>query len=156
MICNYSQLDMYLFNGIGIGFDNFKKMRYRGLMRAEARCRMTTSQDWLLGRFTPDHSAHSTSTFTLLLHIFTSSLFTSGPASAACSPGRPAAAGSPRSGGCCGSGGSAPRPANTRLFASYFKLFSTIWNKRFGIKGGKKCRFEIRTLVAFILCFMTR
>ena len=68
MICNYSQLDMYLFNGIGIGFDNFKKMRYRGLMRAEARCRMTTSQDWLLGRFTPDHSAHST--FTLLLHFF--------------------------------------------------------------------------------------
>ena len=27
---------------------------------------------------------------------------------------------------------------------------------QFGIKGGKKCRFEIRTLVAFILCFMTR
>ena len=66
---------MYLFNGIGVGFDNLKtlkKMRYRGLMRAEARCRKMTSQDWLLGRFTPDHSAHST--FTLILHIFTSSL----------------------------------------------------------------------------------
>merc|ERR1712241_1118649 len=99
---------VYLFNGIGIGFDNFKKMRYLGLMRAEARCRMTTSQDWLLGRFTPDHSAHST--FTRLLHIFPSSLFTSGPASAACSPGRPAAAGSQRWGGCCGSGELAPRP----------------------------------------------
>ena len=74
MIVNSSELDMYLFNGIGVGFDNLKtlkKMIYRGLMRAEARCRKMTSQDWLLGRFTPDHSAHST--FTLILHIFTSS-----------------------------------------------------------------------------------
>lgn len=151
MICNYSQLDMYLFNGIGIGFDNFKKMRYRGLMRAEARCRMTTSQDWLLGRFTPDHSAHSTSTFTLLLHIF----------SLHCSPVVPLLQRVLQVGQLLQE---ARVRADVAVLADQLQGLQTQdylhhtsnCLVQFGIKGGKKCRFEIRTLVAFILCFMTR
>ena len=88
--------------------------------------------DDITGLVTGEAHTGSLGTFNINIHSDSShllcSLFTSGPASAAYSPGRPAAAGSPRSGGCCGSGESAPRPANTRLFASYFKLFSTIWN----------------------------
>ena len=151
MICNYSQLDMYLFNGIGIGFDNFKKMRYRGLMRAEARCRMTTSQDWLLGTWGGSHRItrhiqhqHSLCFFTLLS-----------------SPVVPLLQRVLQVGQLLQE---ARVRADVAVLANQLQGLQTQdylhhtsnCLVQFGIKGGKKCRFEIRTLVAFILCFMTR
>ena len=105
-----------------------------------------------LGRFTPDHSAHST--FTLLLHIF----------SLHCSPVVPLLQRVLQVGQLLQEarvGADVAVLANQLqglqtqdyLHHTNFKLFCLV---QFGIKGGKKCRFDIRTLVAFILCFMTR